>query len=212
MKMKAVVTTLILTTLMTACSSQTRSAKVESKNSSVRVKEDEAIGKELPDWVNRNEVKDGRVYVVGYSEMSADKSPYHVTKAALMDGEIKLLSDAPADIRVMTQNSLTGAGIDSSEFFEIQTKLKEVFAVEGFKQHENTCRKIVRYGETQVRAVRGCWYRVSADLMHMKKAYAFTLSLKYGQGKASKFESLMQQEIEKINDHKRYQDEDNGNN
>lgn len=167
------------------------------------------VGDELPSWVDRVGVDDGRVYIVGYSEMSADKSPHYVKKAALMDGEVRLLSDAPSDFRVLTQNALTGAGLESSEFFQIQTKLQEVFATEGFKGHQNTCRKIARYGETQVRVVRGCWYRVSADLVQLKKAYAFTLAKKYGAGRANKFQKLMEQEINNINNHKRFDDEKN---
>lgn len=139
--------------------------------------------------------------------MSANKSPYYIAKAALMDGETKLLSEAPSDVRIITQNALTGADIDSSEFFQMQTKLQEVLGVQSFKSHQQTCRKIVRYGETSISIVRGCWYRVSASIVQLKKAYAFTLAKKYGQGKANKFQKIMDQELNKINNHRRYDNE-----
>ncbi len=196
--MKTNLSIVMLSILITACASQTRQAKVGSKTSSALVKADEVIGDELPEWTDKSGITDGRLYVVGYSEMSADKSPHYIKKAALMDGEVRLLSDAPSDFRVLTQNALKGAGVESSEFFQIQTKIQEVFAAEGIRDHESTCRKIARYGETQVRVVRGCWYRVSADVYKLKKAYMYTLAQKYGQEKSKKFDKLMDQEITKL--------------
>jgi hypothetical protein len=205
--MKTLIQVAILAILTTACATQTRTAMINSTNLEVLAKEDETLGPDLPAWTQDNGIQHNRVYVVGYAEMSANKSPYHVAKAALMDGEVQLLSEAPADVRILTQNALVGAEIDSSEYFQMQTKLQEVLGVQGFKQHENTCRKIVRYGETKIAVVRGCWYRVSASLLQLKKAYAFTLAKKYGVGKANQFKELMQQEINKINNQKRYEDD-----
>ncbi|MBH46590.1 MAG: hypothetical protein CME71_00305 [Halobacteriovorax sp.] len=176
------------------------------KNSSVdEIKDDEIVGKDVPSWTEDNGIISGRLVAVGYSEMAVSKSPRFVEKAALMDGETKLLADAPQDFRILTQNSLTGAGIESSEFVQIQTSLKEVMGVEGFKRHEKTCRKIVRYTESNDRNIlRGCWYRVSADLNKLQEAYRYILEKKYGRGKADKFKELMGQEIDKINDHKKF--------
>lgn len=163
------------------------------------------LGGELPSWTNDNGIDGDRLVSVGYAEMTVRKSPHYVEKAALMDGETKLLADAPQDFRVITQNSLTGAGIDSSEFVEIQTRLKEVLGVRGFKHHQKVCRKLVRYTENNKKNVmRGCWYRVSADLNKLQDAYKYILAKKYGQGKAGKFDNLMEQELKKINNHKRF--------
>lgn len=203
--MKLILTNLMVITLIVGCASQTNSVSPESKNSSLNVKEDVTLGGELPEWTNDNGINGDRLVAVGYSEMTVSKSPHYVEKAALMDGETKLLADAPQDFRVITQNALTGAGIDSSEFVEIQTRLKEVLGVRGFKHHQKECRKLVRYTENNKKNVmRGCWYRVSADLGKLQEAYKYILAKKYGQGKAGKFDNLMEQELKKINNHKRF--------
>lgn len=166
------------------------------------------IGKDLPSWISQQEsIKDDRVYLVGYAEMSADKSDHYVAKAALMDAEVKLISEAPAELRVLTQNSLTGAGIDSSEYMQIQTKLQEVIGLQGFKQHEHTCRKFVRYGESRTSITRGCWYQASVSVSELRKAYLMTMRAKYGNDKAHKFDDIMKQELEKINDNQRFNNE-----
>lgn len=163
------------------------------------------VGKDLPSWVmDQESIRDGRVYVVGYSEMSSDKSDHYISKAALMDAEVKLISEAPSELRVITQNALTGAGVDSSEYLQIQTKLQEVIGLMGFKSHEHTCRKFVRYGESRTNVNRGCWYRASVSATDLRKAYLMTMKAKYGEEKGHKFDDLMKDEINKINDSRRF--------
>lgn len=167
------------------------------------------IGKELPSWVSQEHViRDGRLYLVGYAEMSADRNEYYITKAALMDAEVKLIADAPTEFRVITQNALTGAGIESSEFSQIQTKLQEVIGLTGFKNHEHTCRKMVRYGESRTSVSRACWYQASVSLNELRKAYFMTMKSKYGEDKTHKFDDLMKQELEKINNNRRFEREE----
>lgn len=167
------------------------------------------VGEKLPSWVTQEEsIKDGRVYLVGYAEMSADKSEHYISKAALMDAEVKLISEAPSELRVVTQSSLTGAGIDSSEYMQIQTKLQEAIGVMGFKPHESTCRKMVRFGESKNSVTRACWHRASVSLSDLRQAYVLTMSKKYGDGKASKFDDLMKKEIETINNSRRFDNEE----
>lgn len=186
---------IILAVTLFSCSSNLKSPNNESL-----VKDDKMIGDSLPSWTSQDsDVKDGRLYLTGYSEMSADKNPTYISKAALMDAEVRLISDAPAEIRVVTQNALTGAGFDSSEFFQIQTKLQEVVGLMGFKSHESTCRKFIRYGETTSNVTRGCWMQASVSLIDLRKAYLMTMKLKYSEDKVTKFDDLMKQELEKIN-------------
>lgn len=167
------------------------------------------IGKELPSWTSEQEsFRDGRVYFVGYSEMSADKSDHHIAKAALMDAEVKLISEAPTEIRVITQNALKGAGVDSSEFVQIQTSLREVIGLSGAKPHESTCRKFVRYGESRNNITRACWHRASISQESLRKAYLMTMKAKYGDEKAHKFDDLMKDELKKINDNRRFDREE----
>jgi hypothetical protein len=167
------------------------------------------IGASLPSWISQVEsIKDNRLHIVGYSEMSADRNEVYISKAALMDAEVKLINDAPTDFRVITQNALVSAGIDSSEFMQIQTKLTEVIALGGLKQGESTCRKWIRYGETRTSVMKGCWHQASASLVELRKAYLFTLQKKYGSEKAHKFDDVMKQELEKVNNHRRYDNED----
>lgn len=168
------------------------------------------IGESLPSWTSHeSDIKDGRLYLTGRSEMSADKNELHVAKAALLDAEVRLINDAPSEIRVITQNSLTGAGIDSSEFMQIQTKLQEVVGLTGMQSHEFTCRKIVRYGESRTNVNRLCFYRASVSLADLRKAYLMTMRLKYSEDKVTKFDDLMKQEMDKINNSTRFNREDN---
>ena len=205
--MRILISLVIFSILMTGCATQTTTPLNSSTGLPLIVEEDKTLGDPLPSLTQDSGLNNNRVYVVGYAEMSANKSPHYISKAALMDGEVQLLSEAPADVRILTQNALVGAEVDSSEFFQMQTKLQEVLGVQSFQSHQRTCRKIVRYGETNIAVVRGCWYRVSASITQLKKAYAFTLAKKYGQGKANQFQKLMDQEINKINNHRRYDDE-----
>ena len=167
------------------------------------------MGSPLPSWISQTEsIKDNRLHITGYAEMSADRNEVYISKAALMDAEVKLINDAPTDFRVLTQNALVSAGIDSSEFMQIQTKLTEVLALGGLKQGEWTCRKWIRYGETRTSVMKGCWHQASASLTELRKAYLFTLQKKYGSEKAHKFDDLMKQELEKVNNHRRFDNED----
>lgn len=171
------------------------------------------VGPSLPDWTSqKHDIKDNRLYLTGYAEMSADRSEHYIAKAALMDAEVRLIQDAPSEIRVITQNSLTGAGIDSSEFMQIQTKLQEVIGLTGLKSHEYTCRKWVRYGESKTSVNRACWYQASVSLSDLRKAYLMTMQAKYATDKVTKFDDLMKQEIDKINDNRRFDRENNRQN
>lgn len=197
--------TLVVSALLVlaSCSSNSLSTK-DKETLGDSVLEDKTIGDTLPSWTKFEGIKDARLYGIGYSEMSLDRSEHYVSKAALMDAEVKLISDAPSDFRVLTQNALTGAGIESSDFMQIQTKLQEVIGATGFKAHETTCRKIIRYQESQSKVMRGCWYQVSVNVVDLKKAYQLTLEKKYGVGKAAKFDNLMNAELEKIDNNDRF--------
>ena len=166
------------------------------------------IGEKLPSWASQeSDIRDGRLYLTGQSEMSADKNELYVAKAALMDAEVRLVSDAPSEIRVITQNSLTGAGIDSSEYMQIQTKLQEVVGLTGLKSHHYTCRKMIRYGESRTNVNRVCYYQASVSLADLRKAYLMTMKLKYSEDKATKFDDIMKQEMDKINNSRRFDDD-----
>lgn len=165
------------------------------------IKEDKIIGASLPSWIRKSGIEHGTVYVVGKAEFSANKSPFYVEKAALMDAEMALFTDAPSDIRILTQNAMTGAGIDSAEFYQVQTKLQEVIGVTGIRHDSEkvACRKIIRYGELSTRIVRACWVQASIPVKELVKAYRRTLAMKFGDYKANEFKNLMNDELEKIN-------------
>lgn len=187
--------TAMLSTLIVGCASHTTLQKKTKIDSELSVSEDIILGGSLPEWVNKAEVNQAQLYVIGYAEMSAKKSNHYVKKAALMDAEIKILSDAPTDFRVIAQTALTGAGLESSEFYEIQTKIKDVYGVQGVRQHQSICRKVVRHGELIRRIMKACWIRVSIDIAKLQKAYAYTVRMKYGDQKAGRFEKLMADEL-----------------
>ena len=194
---------LMITVMFSSCANSPRQQIIEADQELVEdtIKEDKILGGDLPSWVNKSGIENGIVYVVGKAEMSADRSPFYVEKAAIMDAEMKILSDAPTDVRVVTQNALTGSGIDSSEFYQIQTKLQEVKGLTGIK-HSNertVCRKVIRYGNLGTNVMRACWSQVQIKAKDLTKAYERTLALKFGVHKANSFKTLMDQELKKIN-------------
>ena len=164
------------------------------------IKDDQVLGDNLPEWVDRNGIDNGEVVMVGKAEFGADKSEDYVQRAAKMDAEMLLFNDAPADIRIVAQKALTGAGLDSGEFYEIQTSLREAFGVQGVRVNPSnvTCRKIIRYGETKNRLMRKCWAQAAIPLLSLKKAYEHTMRVKYGIGKAETFSKRMEFELQKI--------------
>lgn len=164
------------------------------------IKEDKIIGDDLPSWTRKSGIENGMVFAVGKAEFDANKSEYYIERAAAMDGEIKLLTDAPTDVRVLTQNALTGAGIDGSEFYQIQTKLQEVVGLTGIRHSEDkvACRKVIRYGELSSRLTRSCWVQVSIPVKELVAAYRRTLALKFGEYKANEFKDLMMDELNNI--------------
>ena len=166
------------------------------------IKEDKMFGGSLPSWVRRSGIETGMVYTVGKAEFDANKSPFYVEKAAQMDAESRLISDAPTDFRILTQNAMTGAGIDSAEFYQIQTKLQQVVGLTGIKvdQDKITCRKFIRYGNLSTRVTRACFVQAFIPVKELMKAYQRTLALKFGDYKAGEFKNLMQQELERVTD------------
>jgi hypothetical protein len=196
---------ILIIQLIIFVSCATNKAKESEQNALANAeKEDKIVGSSLPPWVEESGVRDGRLYEVGYAEFSLDKSEYYIKKAAEMDAEVKLLSDAPTDLRVITQNSLTGVGLDSSEYSQIQTSLKEVIGVTSLKSHRKTCRKIIRHLEDSSKPMRACWAESSVSMSDVRRAYQLTLQKKYGVGVANKFDDLMKSELDKINDNNRF--------
>lgn len=200
--MKRVLTMFLALSLAACSTSKVKESEKTALSNAER--EDKIIGGDLPEWAEQSGIVDGRLFEVGYAEMPLDKAEHFIKKAALMDAEVKLLSEAPTDFRVITQNALTGAGIDSSEFYQIQTSLKEAIGVTSLKSHKSTCRKIVRNLESSSTVMRGCWYQASVGTADLRKAYQLTLQKKYGVGVANKFDNLMKSELDKINDQGRF--------
>jgi uncharacterized protein YlbG (UPF0298 family) len=184
-----------------SCSSNQISNSIQDQREAIEenVREDKIVGKDLPDWVHKSGIENGKVFTVGVAEMRSNKSPVHITKAAVMDGETKLLSDAPADFRIVTQNAMNGAGIDSNEFYQIQTKIQEVVGLVGLKTNSEkiTCRKIIRYGAISTDVNRICYVQVYIPVRELMKAYKRTLALKFGQGVSERFQDKMEEELKK---------------
>jgi len=194
---------LLLATMFASCATNYRQQLVENQQELIEdtVKEDKIIGGELPSWTNKSGIENGIIYVVGKAEMDANKSEFFIEKAALMQAEMNLLTDAPTDVRILTQNALTGSGIDSSEFYQIQTKLQEVVGLTGIRHssERTVCRKVIRYGNLGANLTRSCWVQVQIRAKDLVKAYERTLALKFGTFKANQFKNLMEKEINKIN-------------
>jgi hypothetical protein len=163
------------------------------------------IGQTLPVWTQKeSRIENNKLYYIGFAEMSADRNDYYIAKAALMDAEVKLISVAPSDFRVLTQSTLNEAGMDSSAFNQIQTKLQEVVGLTSVEPHQYTCRKFIKHGSTSSRITKACWYEASVNLDDLRKAISMTLRRKYGDEKTSKFEDLMQKELDNINNLQRF--------
>lgn len=194
--------TIMLLSLIVSCATNKSVEQIVVQQEIIEetVKEDKIIGDDLPSWTSKSGIENGMVFAVGKAEFDANKSEYYIERAAAMDGEIKLLTDAPADVRVLAQNALTGAGIDGSEFYQIQTKLQEVIGLTGVRHSEDkvTCRKIIRYGELSSRLTRSCWVQVYIPVKELVAAYKRTLALKFGEYKANEFKNLMMDELNNI--------------
>lgn len=195
--------TLLALLVVTSCATNHVKDQIVTEQEVIEdtIKEDKIIGGSLPSWTRKSGVENGMVYVVGKAEFGANKSPFYVEKAAQMDAEMSLFSDAPADVRILTQNALTGAGIDSAEFYQIQTKLQEVIGVTGIRidSEKVVCRKIIRYGELSSRLTRACWVQAHIPVKELVKAYRRTLALKFGEYKANEFKDRMDDELQRIN-------------
>lgn len=108
---------LISSILLVACS-QLPQEKKSKQMSSFAENEDRMLGNPLPEWTSKQSyIENNRLYYIGFAEMSADKNDYYISKAALMDAEVKLISVASSDFRVLTQNVLSETGMDSSAFY-----------------------------------------------------------------------------------------------
>lgn len=196
----------LIAILVSSCASNLNKQVITDKQEMIEdtIKEDKIIGSDVPSWTRKSGVENGMVYVVGSAEFDANHSPLYVEKAAVMDGEIRLLSDAPTDVRVLTQNALTGVGVNSSEFFQIQTKLQEVIGLTGVRHNQEkvVCRKVIRYGNLNTQLNRICWAQVSVSVRNLMKAYQRTLAMKFGVFKANKFKNIMDDELKRINNNK----------
>jgi len=123
-----------------------------------------------------------------------------VEKAALADGESKLVSEAPTDFRSIVQTAMSSTEGNNVEFSQIDTKLRRVRGLTGIKYHNDkmTCRKIVRYGTFATLLDRQCWAVVSVPIESLKEAYARTIREIYGDKKATEFNQRMNDEIKKM--------------
>ena len=114
------------------------------------------------------------MYTVGVAETTADNNYNVVKRMAILNGETSLLSKAPADFRIATQNSMNSVNVDENIFSEIQSKVQEAIGVEGFK-HDRTkmaCRKVLRYKETRTNLNKICWVRVGIPVSKLtRQAY-----------------------------------------
>ena len=194
---------LLALALVTSCATNHLKDQIVTEQEIVEdtYKEDKILGDSLPSWTRKSGIENGMVYVVGKAEMGKDRSPFYVEDAARMKAEMRLFSDAPADIRILAQNAMTGVGIDSAEFYQIQTKLQTVVGVTGMKFDSDkvTCRQIIRYGELSTRRTRACWVQAHIPVTELVKAYRRTLALQFGEYKASEFKNKMDDELKKIN-------------
>ena len=200
------ITMICIFVVATACSSGKKTMlgdqRVEVEES---VKEDKIHGDPLPDWANASGIENGRVFTVGVASFPAEKAQILVEKAALLDGETKLLSDAPTDFRSLAQSSLNSSTSTTVEFSQIDTRLKTVKGLTGIKYHDDklTCRKIVRYGTYATVIDRQCWAMVSVPIQSLKAAYERTIQELYGDKTAEKFSTRMDEELKKIDGNKK---------
>ena len=145
-------------------------------------------------------MSNGRVYSRGEAELPINNSRSTVERAAIMDGETKLLSEAPSDFRILTQNALTSAGVDAGEFYQIQSKIQTVVGVTGisYDARKTMCKKLIKNDGFETNVSRVCWVQVHIPLNELIKAYKRTLALKFGQNVAEQFKAKMDNEVKKL--------------
>ena len=141
-----------------------------------------------------------RLYARGEAELSIKNSRSTVERAAIMDGETKLLSEAPSDFRILTQNALTSAGVDANEFYQIQTKIQTVVGLTGinYDARKTMCKKLIKNDGYDTSVSRTCWIQVHIPLSELVKAYRRTLALKFGQSVGDEFKKKMDNELKKL--------------
>jgi len=191
---------LFLISLIVSCTSNPAKRVLINQQELVEdlIKEDKIIGKELPKWISQSGIEKGIVYSVGKIEFDIKLNETYAEEAAMMDAEMKLLSDAPTDVRILAQKSLNEIGLNNSSFYEIQTKLKEVMGVSGIKKDISkvTCRKVIRYNVYETKLNRICWAQVQVPFNNLMEAYKRTIALKYGESKARLFKNKVNQELD----------------
>jgi len=152
-----------------------------------------------PQWINESGVRGGLVYTVGVAEASANSLENTVKRMAILNGETSLMSKAPADFRIATQNSMNSVNVDENVFTEIQSKIQEVLGVEGFKHDKakTACRKVLRYGETEAHLNRICWVRIAIPVNKMARAFERTMAMKFGEKVSEAFKKKLDDELKK---------------
>lgn len=159
------------------------------------LKQDQLVG-EMPSWVNGEGLNGGFIYAVGEAEYGASYRPQLVKSAAEHNAKMRIVSRLPADYTYIVQNALSSAS--QGEFNQVEISRGDLYGLQGVevKRKYTTCAKIIRHTDFGSSVNRICWSQASVPVKHLNDAVVRTIKLKYGEDTASKFEKLLEEQLQ----------------
>lgn len=188
---------LFITTMLASCASSEfgkRKAMQDEINENL-IKEDRLIG-EMPSWVNGEGINGVFVYAVGEAEYSASQRVQLIKSAAEHNAKMRIASRLPSDYTYIAQNALSSAS--NGEFNQVEINRGDLYGLQGVevKRKYTACAKIVRHTDFGESINRICWAQASVPVKQLNNAIVRTIKLKYGEETGSKFEKLLEQQLQ----------------
>jgi spore germination protein YaaH len=189
--MKTIILTLLFTIMFYSCSS----TKNQSSSIGNLAEEDKMIGDELPDWVDFEGTKSGKIYAIGEAEFSTSKKESLVKRAAQHNAKMRIVSRMPTDYKQVVQNSLSSASDGEFNTFELSSGALDGLTTVSVSRKYTTCRKIIRNTGADKKVNRICYSRAEVPLKDFNKAVERTIKRKYGEKIEKKFSEIMDQKV-----------------
>lgn len=188
---KNIVAILVLMFFIQSCSS----VKEQSASVGNLAEDDEMLGDELPDWVDFEGTKSGKIYAVGEAEFSATKKESLVKRAAQHNAKMRIVSRMPTDYKQVAQNSLSSATDGEFSTFELSSGALDGLTTVSVSRKYTTCRKVIRNTGSDKKVNRICYSRAEVPLKDFNKAVERTVKRKYGDKIEKKFSEIMDQKV-----------------
>lgn len=156
---------------------------------------DKMIGEELPDWIDFEGIRSGKIYAVGEAESSATTRESLVKRVAQHNAKMRIVSRMPTDYKQVVQNSLSSASDGEFNTFELSSGALDGLTTVNVSRKYTTCRKIIRNTGSDKMVNRICYSRAEVPLNDFNKAVERTIKRKYGEKIEKKFSEIMDQKV-----------------